>query len=305
MDSAAYALYAKEKRYFTLSTGTRNLEDLDEFPCHCPICSKFEPKEVKKFDHDLQTELLAKHNLHLSFSELRTIRQAIKEGNLWELVEQRVRAHPNLVNALNWVKQSMPLIEKHEKLYKPHGRLFSSLESSNRPLLYRYDLKMKCNYRIPSEAQFLIVLPELDVKTFNSPTIKRWLEEIDSNSLIPRTNIHIVFYSDIFGIIPLELSNTFPMGQYESGNILKKERPHYQIMVQKLENFFKVFGNYYKKCSVLIPDTFVNQFYEEIEFFPKKIISKLFSGLKSRLSLNLSIFDNINEILSALENKRV
>ncbi|MHA2474220.1 MAG: tRNA guanosine(15) transglycosylase TgtA [Promethearchaeota archaeon] len=300
MDSAAYVLYAKEKRYFTLSTGTRNLGELDEFPCHCPICCKFEPKEVKKLDEDSQIELLAKHNLYLSFSELRTIRQAIKEGNLWELVEQRVRSHPNLVNALNLIKQSTELIEKHEKLYKSHGRLLASPESSNRPILYRYDLKMKRNYRIPSDAQFLILLPELDVKGYNSPTIRRWLEEIDSNLVIPRSNIHVVFYSDIFGIIPLELSYTFPMGQYESRNILEKEDLHYQSMVLKLENYFKIFGNYYKKCSVLIPDKFINQFNEETEFFPKKIIFEIFSGLKSRLSLNLTILTNINKILSSL-----
>ena len=78
MDSAAYILYAKENRYFTLSTGTKQLDELEEFPCHCPICSNYSPKELRSFNDDLKTELLAKHNLYLSFSELRTIRQAIK-----------------------------------------------------------------------------------------------------------------------------------------------------------------------------------------------------------------------------------
>ncbi|MHA2290371.1 MAG: tRNA-ribosyltransferase family protein, partial [Promethearchaeota archaeon] len=50
MDSAAYILYAKQNRYFTLSTGTKQLEELEEFPCHCPICSDFTPKEIKKYD---------------------------------------------------------------------------------------------------------------------------------------------------------------------------------------------------------------------------------------------------------------
>lgn len=137
MDSAAYILFAKENRYFTLSTGTRKLEELEEFPCHCPICCEYKPKEVNNFDVKFRTELLAKHNLYLSFSELRTIRQAIKEGNLWELVEQRVRNHPTLVNALKVAKSHLPIIEKHEKLYKTHGRLYSSPESINRPLIYR------------------------------------------------------------------------------------------------------------------------------------------------------------------------
>jgi len=45
MDSAAYILFARENRYFTLSTGTRKLEELEEFPCHCPICCEYKPKE--------------------------------------------------------------------------------------------------------------------------------------------------------------------------------------------------------------------------------------------------------------------
>ena len=83
MDSAAYVLFAKENRYFTLSTGTRKLEELKEFPCHCPICVKYTPPELMKFEDDLRIQLIAKHNLYLSFSELKTIRQAIREGNLW------------------------------------------------------------------------------------------------------------------------------------------------------------------------------------------------------------------------------
>jgi 7-cyano-7-deazaguanine tRNA-ribosyltransferase len=303
MDSAAYALYAKESRYFTLSTGTRKLEELDEFPCHCPVCCEYKPKEVKKFDDNLRTELLAKHNLNLSFSELRTIRQAIKEGNLWELVEQRVRTHPNLVNALNLFKRNLLLIEKHEKIYKPHGRLLASLESRNRPLLHRYDMKMKNNYRIPSEAQFLILLPELDVKNYNSPTISCWLDEIDTNTVIPRKEIHVIFYSDIFGIIPLELGSSFPMGQYESLSPIEKDSPYYQNMIIKLENFFKMFGNYYKKCSVLVPDKYLNQFNEVMEYSGKKAIFDLFSILKSRLSLNFSILNNIPEILSSFKKE--
>ena len=79
--------------------------------------------QIRKFEDKLRIELIAKHNLYLSFSELRTIRQAIREGNLWELVEQRVRTHPNLVKALNLIKLNNPFFENFEKIYKNHGRL--------------------------------------------------------------------------------------------------------------------------------------------------------------------------------------
>jgi 7-cyano-7-deazaguanine tRNA-ribosyltransferase len=297
MDSAAYILFAKENRYFTLSTGTRNLEELEEFPCHCPICCEYKPKEIKNFEDNLRTELLAKHNLYLSFSELRTIRQAIKEGNLWELVEQRIRNHPSLVDAFGLINSSLDLFEKHENVYKPKGRLFSSPESKFRPLLHRYDLRIKNNYRVPPEVKFLILLPELDVKGYQSPSIKRWLEEIETNTIISREFLHIGFISDFFGILPVDLNSTFPMGQFESINQVQTNDIIYQKLAQRIENFFNFHEKHYDKCGILIPDKFINQFNEESEYSKKKAIISIFHNLKSKFPLKFSIFGDIPRIL--------
>ena len=297
MDSAAYVLFAKENRYFTLSTGTRKLEELEEFPCHCPICCEYKPKEVINFEDDLRTELLAKHNLYISFSELRTIRQAIKEGNLWELVEQRVRNHPALVNALNLIKSELPFIEKYEKIYKPHGRLYASPESVDRPLIHRYGSKLRNNYRVPQDAKFLIILPELDVKRFQSPSTKRWLEELDNNTIIPRELLHITFISDFYGIIPFELSFSYPMGQYEAIDTLEVKNRLYRHAKQKIKSFFELYGQYYDKCGVLIPEKYINQFNEETIYLKKDILISLFDTIRSKLSQNISIFNDISELL--------
>jgi len=297
MDSAAYVLFAKENRYFTLSTGTRKLEEIEEFPCHCPICCEYQPKEVINFEDEFRTELLAKHNLYISFSELRTVRQAIKEGNLWELVEQRVRNHPNLVNALNVIKSNLPFFEKYEKIYKSHGRLYASPESLNRPLLHRYDLKLRNNYRVPLETRFLIILPELDVKGFRSPSVRRWMEEIDNNTIIPRNLLHVAFISEFFGFIPLELSSSFPMGQYESIDALKSNNELYRNLEQKLETFFKLYGNYYNQCGVLIPEKYINQFNEETVYTKKDIVISLFEKIRSNISLKISVFNDISGVL--------
>lgn len=302
MDSAAYVLFAKENRYFTLSTGTRKLDELEEFPCQCPICWEYTPKEIKNFDNGLRIELLAKHNLYISLSELRTIRQAIKEGNLWELVEQRIRNHPRLVDASKIIKSNLEFFEKHEKVYKPHGRLYASPESINRPHFHRYNLKLKNNYRIPHEAKFLIILPELDVKGYHSPSIKRWLEEIEKNAIIPRNILHVAYISDFYGIIPLELSFSFPMGQYESIRNLEIDNSIYNNIIKKLENYFKLHRNHYNKCGILLPEQIINQFYEKIEYDKKNILIKLLNKLKSKVTIKISIFDNILEILQFFKN---
>jgi len=303
MDSAAYVLFAKENRYFTLSTGTRKLEELEEFPCHCPICVKYAPPELMKFEEDLRIQLLAKHNLYLSFSELKTIRQAIREGNLWELVEQRIRSHPNLVKAASLIKRNKPFFEVYEKIYKNHGRLYASKESLDRPLIYRYEQKLLNNYRPPKDVQYFIVLPELDVKGKTSPTISRWLAEIDNNDLINREQIHLVFYSIIYGIIPYELIDSFPMGQYETSPTYGTNDGCYQNSIEKAEKYVNKFSTNYEKCGLLIPDFYLNQFEESLQFPENHLIHELNIILKRVYKSNFSVFNQIKDILHFFKEK--
>lgn len=302
MDSAAYILYAKKNRYFTLSTGTKNLEELYEFPCHCPICSEYTPQEIKSFDEELKTELLAKHNLFLSFSELRTIRQAIREGNLWELVELRIRNHPNLVNAVKLIKDHRSIFEIHEKIYKSHGRLYTSKEALNRPLIYRYEKKLLANYRVPKDVEDLIILPELDTKTNSSATTQKWLERIDNNKITPSELIHIVFSSEIFGLIPLELVDTFPMGQYESIRSSGINDLIHSNSLRKVEQFFDKNYKHYNKCAVLIPENYINQFNESVNFPKDNIIYSLIPILNSKFRDNFSVFKDLEDLLVFFTN---
>lgn len=303
MDSAAYILFARENRYFTLSTGTKTLDELEEFPCHCPICCDYLPKEMKKLEKQERIELLAKHNLYLSFSELRTVRQAIREGNLWELVEQRIRSHPFLVKAAKVVKKYIDFFESHEKIYKNHGRLFVSSQSINRPSIHRYISKITKDYRIPEGVKYLIILPELDVKGDSSLTVQMWLNEIDCNDLVLRESLHVVFMSEFFGIIPLELINTFPMGQNESIEVFENYDILYYESIKKAEIFFDCFSKLYKRCGVLIPKNFVNQFGEMTEFPKNNPIHGLKLILNSKFKSNYIKSDKITEILQFLNKK--
>ncbi len=298
MDSAAYILYAKENRYFTLSTGTKNLNELEEFPCNCPICSNYTPNDLKEFDKDLRIKLLAKHNLYVSFSELKTIRQSIREGNLWELVEQRVRCHPNLVNALRMIKDDRSFFEKYEKVYKNHGRLYSSEESLYRPLIFRYHKKLINTYRVPKEVLYLLILPELDLKGKNSPSIINWLNKLDRNAIINRQEIHIVFSSYIYGIVPIELIDTFPLGQYESiefNNSNSLLNNNYKLII---EQYFKKNFSKYHKCAILIPDFYLDQYKQKIKFSEHNVINSLKSIISPFYKSNLAVFKEIDSVLN-------
>ncbi len=135
-DSAAYALYARDGRYLTVA-GTDHLEDLDYFPCSCPVCAEHTPETLRGRPERRREELLARHNLHVSYRELRTVKQAIREGNLFELVERRARSHPAMVDGYRALLDDAETLERHDPVSK--GTFFHlSAESARRPEVLRY-----------------------------------------------------------------------------------------------------------------------------------------------------------------------
>jgi len=299
MDSAAFMLYAKDERYFTLSTGTKKLDQLKEFPCTCPVCFNFSPKELMTFNKKLRTELLAKHNLHVSYSELKTIRQAIREGKLWELVEIRTRSHPNLIKGLNVLKKYSGFIEKYEKKYKKGGLFYTSPETLNRPIISRQIEYIKNRYRVPELVKYVIILPELDVNRESSPTVKNWLKSIKEFRTIKREMIHILFLTTLFGIVPLELIDTYPFGQTVTIAFPDEFDKLYKSSIEKSLIFFNSFAKNYQKCGILTPKFFYNEFYDKIEF-PSHPINILGPYLKSFFPNNLIESSSLEKILGFL-----
>ncbi|MFW6320340.1 MAG: tRNA guanosine(15) transglycosylase TgtA [Halohasta sp.] len=140
-DSAAYALYARDDRYLTVS-GTHHLDDLDYFPCSCPICVDHTPAEIRAVDDDNRRErLLAEHNLHATFEELRRIKQAIRSGNLLELVDRRARGHPAMYDGYRALLDHADQLEREDPVSK--GTFFyTSSESARRPEVLRHHQRL-------------------------------------------------------------------------------------------------------------------------------------------------------------------
>ncbi|MGZ7044390.1 MAG: tRNA guanosine(15) transglycosylase TgtA, partial [Methanobacterium sp.] len=116
-DSAAYILYAQDDRLM-MPDGTYKLHDLSFMPCSCEICNKYNPSDLQNMKKDQRMKLIAAHNLNISFAEIKKIKQSIIEGNLLELVEQRCRAHPYLLNGLRRLGEYVELLEKYDPAYK-------------------------------------------------------------------------------------------------------------------------------------------------------------------------------------------
>ncbi|KTG09097.1 7-cyano-7-deazaguanine tRNA-ribosyltransferase [Haloprofundus marisrubri] len=139
-DSAAYALYARDGRYLTVR-GTEHLEDLDYFPCSCPVCSSHTPDEVRSASNADTERLLAEHNLHVTFAEIRRIKQAIRAGNLLELVEVRARGHPAMLDGYRALLDHADQLEESDPAAK--GSFFHvSHESAKRPEVRRHHRRL-------------------------------------------------------------------------------------------------------------------------------------------------------------------
>jgi 7-cyano-7-deazaguanine tRNA-ribosyltransferase len=130
-DSAAYALYARDDRYLTVR-GTEHLEDLDYFPCECPVCTSHTPDELETSGGAERERLLAEHNLHVTFGEIRRIKQAIRQGNLLELVEARARGHPTMLDGYRALGDHAAQLEQTDPASKD-AFFYLSGESAARP----------------------------------------------------------------------------------------------------------------------------------------------------------------------------
>ncbi|MFB6185084.1 MAG: tRNA guanosine(15) transglycosylase TgtA [Haloarculaceae archaeon] len=139
-DSAAYALYARDDRYLTVR-GTEHLDELEYFPCSCPVCTSTTPGQLRDLDVTARHERLAEHNLHVSFAEIRTIKQAIRRGNLLELVDVRARGHPAMLDGYRRLLDYADQLERTDRVSK--GAFFyCSSESARRPEVRRHHRRL-------------------------------------------------------------------------------------------------------------------------------------------------------------------
>ncbi|MDK2983389.1 MAG: 7-cyano-7-deazaguanine tRNA-ribosyltransferase [Thermococcaceae archaeon] len=183
-DSASYALYAKDDRYMT-PEGTKRLEELEYFPCSCPVCSRHTPQELREMPKEERTRLLALHNLWVIREELNRVKQAIKEGTLWQLVDERSRSHPKMFAAYKRLLEYKDYLEENEPITKASAFFKVSEEIMKTPVVLR---------------------------------AKQRAERVKGK--FPETISH-----PIFGEIPKYLSLTFPFAQSEGEEDFTIEKP--------------------------------------------------------------------------------
>jgi 7-cyano-7-deazaguanine tRNA-ribosyltransferase len=222
-DSAAYALYAREGRYMT-ENGTHRLNELDYFPCTCPKCTRTTPKQALELPSKEREVFLAEHNLYVCAAEIRCIKQAIRDGRLWEHMEMRAHSHPALYTAVKRLAKYKDFIEKHSPSTKPSGLFFYNSLSLIRPEVVRHQKLLATCYTPPKQAKTLILIPQTTTKPYSKSYEYKQIRKKLKQEI---AKAHICFYAAPFGEIPIELDEVYPLSQHETAMPLDKETIEY------------------------------------------------------------------------------
>lgn len=210
-DSASYILYARDGRYM-LETGTRDIRELSYFPCNCSICSKYTPRELLELPSEEKINALATHNLYTLIKEINTVKQAIREGRLWELLEYRSMAHPSLRGALRAIARYRKLIEKYTPMSNPGGRaiLVFNAESLKNPRL-RLNIRKATKYSLRDLGGKVVILIPAYGKPYRDQGEYSRLVDLIKGS----RDYKILFIHPLLGIFTPGLSSTYPFYQHE------------------------------------------------------------------------------------------
>ena len=199
-DSSAYHKFAR-RGSLMFPDGTVPLEELRESSCHCFLCAELPLTEVVRLPAEERERRVAYHNLLVSVEEIARVRQAIRDGTLWELAERRASAHPALRAGL---REAMANPDVFLPTEPDSRRAFREVitESRGRPAALRFRHGVEA-YRVgKGESRAIVRFPLRPEYLRYLPTTDRSDQPVEWESATP------------FGPVPVELTDLYPVGPY-------------------------------------------------------------------------------------------
>ena len=199
-DSSAYLKFAK-RGDLLFPDGTTSIEDLRERTCACFLCAERPLPEVASLPAPERERWLAYHNLLTSAEEIGRVRQAIRDGTLWDLAERRAGAHPAIRAGL---RAARDLPETFLATEPESRRAFREVEpeSRERPAAVRF------RHRVGAYAATRPRVRPLS----RIPLRPDYLRLVPTHDAAGRP-IHWVVETPL-GPVPLELTDLYPVGPY-------------------------------------------------------------------------------------------
>jgi 7-cyano-7-deazaguanine tRNA-ribosyltransferase len=200
-DSASYILFARAGRYMTRS-GVLTLESMKHLPCGCQVCTKTSVTELLGLEHKERTKRLSVHNLHVLREELEACKEAIAEGRLWDLVEERSMAHPRLREAFVELTRYADDLAVGTPPLKDRGLFIRSEEDLLRPEVKSASTRLQGTLRRSA-----------------STAVLRTSASSGSRRTAGGGRQDVYDLHPVLGPYPAELRFLYPLGQTEVGNV--------------------------------------------------------------------------------------
>jgi len=200
-DSASYAKFARDKRMM-FTDGTSHLETIRYLDCRCPACASITLDSLREMDEGERTATIAAHNLYVCQQEIERVKRAIMEGDLWELVERRCRAHPRLLDGVRRLESYRDFLEHFEPLSRDTAFLYTGPESLGRPAVHRF--RKRVLERFPLDGRRIMVEVEGAGKPY-SRSIPAVLSAYSARAQFVIANP--------LGPVPIELDEIYPVAQ--------------------------------------------------------------------------------------------
>ncbi len=140
-DSSSYHKFAR-RGALLFPQGTVPYEGIREPICGCRICDEHPLEELGSLPAEERERQIARHNLLTCALEVARVRQAIRDGTLWELAERRAAAHPALFAGLKQVVRGARVIVAAEPVSRSTFRAGSAL-SPMRPSAIRFLARLR------------------------------------------------------------------------------------------------------------------------------------------------------------------
>jgi 7-cyano-7-deazaguanine tRNA-ribosyltransferase len=201
-DSASYTLFARNGRYMSHG-GVLSLEMMKYLPCSCPVCARTNMKDLQEVDVRERTKLVATHNLYMLREEVEACKEAIAEGRLWDLVEEKSMAHPRLRDAFFELTKHRDLLAEGTPLLKNRGLMLRSKEDLERPELISAGRRLEPVLKRTSREAVLLTSWD------SIPLGKKKRGSTDTPGRSDTYRIH-----PALGVYPVELDFVYPFTQF-------------------------------------------------------------------------------------------
>ena len=259
-DSASYMLYAKHDRIIT-EDGTKRLNELEYFPFDCEISQKFTPKELRELEKNERINNIALFNLYAIKYEVNKVKQAIREGRLWEYVIKKARAHPKLFESIQLLADNSKIFIDTTPKFKEKAIFLFSPEDQFRPEILSFHSYVR-NFK--SKKKIAVITRDTNQKpayvSSEYHSLKKKFKDPHS--------IQFCNYNQFLGIIPIEISDIFPASHYvmTRNNFNPEDFP---LFKETWEKFFA--KNKFESVYISKNDPFLQYFKKLI---PKGITKK-------------------------------